>query len=118
LRRPFTRSVDRLDIGEQVGERWAKGARLLIEQAARITPDRAFHLKFRDIVGDPFDSVAALYRHFGLTLSQEAADAVRRLIVERPDGGYGRRRTRPEAYGVDLQVRRQGYRDYIDHFGV
>jgi hypothetical protein len=118
LRRPFTRSVDRLEIGEQVGERWAKGAALLVEQAARVPPDRAIHLKFRDLVRDPFDSVSAVYEHFGLPFSGDAAAAVRRLITERPDGGYGRRQTRLEAYGLDRQATRPGYRDYIEHFGI
>ena len=118
LRRPFTRAVDRGAIGAQVGERWGKGASLMVEEGARLPPDRVVHVKFRDLIRDPFDSVAAVYRHFGLTLSEASGQAVRRLIAERPDGGYGRRRTRLEAYGLDTEVKRQGYLDYIERFEV
>jgi Sulfotransferase family len=65
LRKPFTRKVDRQQIGRQVSERWAQGARLLIETSMnqRESPARIFHLKYRNLVGDPLAAVTALYQH-------------------------------------------------------
>jgi hypothetical protein len=118
LRRPFTRHVDRLEIGRQVGERWARGAAALVAEDARAAPDRVVHLKFGDVVRAPFDSVAAVYEHFGLAISGEAAAKIKHLVAERPNGGYGRRRVRPDEYGLDVQVKQQGYQDYAAHFGI
>src|SRR5271170_2580634 len=118
LRRPFTRHVDRLEIGRQVGERWAKGAAALVAEDAHAASDRVVHVKFGDVVRDPLDSVAAIYQHFGLTLAREAAEKIERLVAERPNGGYGRREIRMADYGLDVQMKQQGYRDYTDHFGI
>jgi hypothetical protein len=120
LRRPFTRRIDRFEIGRQVGERWNNGAATLVRvaQEVRLAPDRALHLKFRDFVRGPFDSIAAIYSHFGLTLSPDASERIRRFAAERPDGGYGRHRTRLDEYGLDGQAKRRGYQDYAAYFGV
>jgi hypothetical protein len=118
LRRPFTRHVDRLEIGRQVGERWARGAAALVAEDARAAPDRVVHLKFTDVVRAPFDSVAAIYEHFGSAISAEAAEKIKHLVAERPNGGYGRRRVRPDEYGLDVQVKQQAYQDYAAHFGI
>ncbi len=120
LRRPFTRRVNRLHIGRQVSERWARGAATLIEAAeiSRETPDRVFHLNFRSFVKDPYAGVAALYQHFGLPFDHEVAARIEGFIADRPNGGYGRNRYRLDEYGLDAQVERQRYRDYVAYFGV
>ncbi len=120
LRRPFTRRVNRLHIGRQVSDRWARGAATLIEAAefSRETPGRIFHLNFRSFVKDPYAGVAALYEHFGLPFDQELAARIEGFIADRPNGGYGRNRYRLDEYGLDAQVERQRYRDYVAYFGV
>jgi hypothetical protein len=120
LRSPFTRRVDRLQIGRQVSEHWARGAATLIDAAegARESSDRFFHLKFRSFIRDPFGGVAALYEHFGLDFSEEFAARLRSTVAERPNGGYGRNKGRLDQYGLDAQAQRQHYRDYLAYFGV
>jgi len=120
LRRPFTRHVDRHEIGRQVSERWARGATILVEEndAASTQSERILHMRFRNLVEDPFGSVAALYERFGLRFSHELATAVRGFVAERPNGGYGRIHSRLADYGLDARVERLRYRDYIGLFGV
>jgi hypothetical protein len=118
LRRPFTRHVDRLEIGRQIGERWAKGAARLVAEDARAAPDRVVHLKFGDVVGNPCDSVAAVYEHFGLPLSPEAAARIERFVAERPNGGYGSRKIRLDEYALELQAKHSEYQDYTAYFGI
>ncbi len=118
LRRPFTRHIDRLEIGQQVGERWARGAATLVAEEARAEPDRVVHLKFGNVVRDPFANVAKVYEHFGLNLSPEATERIQRLIAERPNGGYGRRRIRLDEYGLDRQAKQSRYQDYAACFGI
>jgi len=119
LRRPFTRSIDRLELGRQVSERWAHGADILVDEAAR-TRDlpHVAHLDFRGLVGDPVRTMAELYERFGLKFGDEFAMPLRQFITEWPDGGYRRDKTPSEEYGLGTEAERRRYRDYIACYGL
>lgn len=120
LRRPFTRRVDRLQIGQQVRERWAQGAAILVGAAGKDfhPSDQVFHIGFRRFVRDPLAVVSAIYEHFGLPLRQEASARMRHFIIERPDGGYDPVKARLEEYGLDAQTERRRFRDYMNCFAL
>ena len=120
LRRPFTASVDRLEIGTEVSERWAKGAKILLAAAPSFAaaPAPAFHLPFRRFVRDPAAAVEAVYAHFGMTLGAEASTRVRNLVAARPNGGNGRNFGRLEDYGLDAERERGRFADYVEFFGL
>ena len=66
LRRPFTRHIDRAALGRQECERWSVGAELMIDAADREPfAEPIFHIRHRDLVGDPLGTIKNLYRHFG-----------------------------------------------------
>ena len=118
LRQPFTRSIDRQQIGRQVSDRWELGSKLLIEAAEwlRSSSERAYHVRYRDLVGDPLGIMSDLYRHLGLRMSIEAEEALRRSIAERPNGGYGHNSYRFEDYGLNSALERKRYGAYMAHF--
>jgi hypothetical protein len=120
VRRPFTRRIDRVQIGRQVSERWVRGAAILTETAetTAASSDRMINLKFRSFTGDPFRAIATLYEQLGLTLGREAETRIRSLIAARPNGGYGNNHSRLADYGLDAALESQRYRDYINQFGV
>jgi hypothetical protein len=120
IRRPFTHSVDRAELGAEVAETWARAAAVMIEEAEsdRATGGRIAHITFRSFVQDPFLYVVALYEHFDLTLSEEAKAQIRRLIAEQPKGGYGRHAVRLEDYSLDAEAERPRYAEYKSYFGV
>ncbi|HZT19720.1 MAG TPA: sulfotransferase [Dongiaceae bacterium] len=118
LRRPFTRRLDRLQIGRQVNEHWQKGAALLVEADARGLGPAVRHLEYGAFVADPFRAVAGLYAQFGLPLGYSAAARMKAFIAARPDGGYARRPGRLEEYGLDAEALRDAYRRYTDHFAI
>jgi len=120
LRRPFTRRVDRGQIGQQVSERWGRGAAILVEAAEQSlrSPDATFHLDFRAFTENPAGSVAALYRRFGLTFTDDLAARLRCAVDEQPNGGYGRNEYRLGDYGLDAQTERRRFRDYREYFGL
>ena len=118
LRQPFTRKIDRLQIGQQVSNRWELGSKLLIEAAdwLKSSPERIMHVRYKDLVRDPFAIVTDLYRHFGMTLSGPGEQGLKRSIAERPDGGYGRNSYRFEDYGLNPAAERKHYSAYMAHF--
>src|SRR5207248_2003677 len=90
LRRPFTRRIDKAEIGRQDSDRWLAATELMIaatEGQGFAEPIR--HVHYVDLVRDPVGTVAALYRHFGGALSAGAAGRIGRLVEARPNGGYG-----------------------------
>jgi Sulfotransferase family len=118
LRQPFTRKIDRLQIGRQVSSRWELGSKLLIEAAdwLKSSPERIVHIRYKDLVRDPYAIVTDLYRHFGMTLSGQGEQGLKRSIAERPDGGYGRNSYRFEDYGLNPAAERKHHSAYMAHF--
>jgi hypothetical protein len=119
LRRPFTRHIDRVAIGRRECEHW-HGAALSMMQTAAKEPfaEPIFHIRYRDLVDDPAGTVAALYRHFGLTLGAETRSRLMEILEEAPDGGYGRNHFDPDDYGIDLDALRSHFAAYTDKFGL
>ena len=120
LREPFARRVDRLQIGQQVSERWRYGANLLIETSLKLSRSsvRIFHLNYRSLVRDPLAAIAALYRYFGFTLSPEADSCMQHFVTTQPRGGYGRNNYHLENYGLNREQERRRYQDYMSFFRI
>jgi len=119
LRRPFTRHVDKLEIGRQDSERWLAATELMIEAADEErfeTP--ILHIHYLNLVRDPLATVVTLYRHFGRTLDPRAAAGISRLVEAKPNGGYGTRRSRLAEYGLDPVVQHERYGRYMERFGI
>ncbi len=119
LRRPFTRHVDKIEIGRQDSDRWLAATELMITAAdERSSAEPIFHIHYRDLVGDPLRTVAALYRHFGRAFDPHAAARIGQLVAAKPNGGYGARRSRLEEYGLDPALERARYARYMQRFEI
>ena len=119
LRRPFTRSINRAEIGRQDSDRWLAATELMIAAAREQRfAEPIFHVHYLELVADPVGSVAALYRHFGETLDPDAASRIGRLVEAKPNGGYGAHGSRLEDYGLDAALERERYARYMAHFGI
>jgi Sulfotransferase family len=119
LRKPFTRHIDRMAIGRHDHEYWHAAA-LAMMQAADEEPfaEPIFHIRHEDLVDDPTGTVEALYRHFGLALSDETKSHITGILEEVPDGGYGRNQFDPDTYGIDFASVRSDFAAYTNKFGI
>src|SRR5271166_3711074 len=119
LRRPFTRYVDKLEIGRQDSDRWLAATELMIEAADEERfAEPILHIHYLNLVSDPLETVATLYRHFGRPLDPHAAARISRLVEAKPNGGYGTRRSHLEEYGLDPVVEHERYARYVERFGI
>jgi sulfotransferase family protein len=119
LRRPFTRTIDKAEIGRQDSDRWLSATELMIAAAQEPRfAEPIFHVQYLDLVADPVGVVAALYSHFGATLQPGAAARIGRLVEAKPNGGYGAHGSRLEEYGLDAALERERYARYMTHFGI
>jgi hypothetical protein len=118
LRRPFTRRLDRRQLGRQESDRWADGAARLIRESGA-DAGAIFHVLHTELVGDPLSTVAALYRHFGMNLSAKAVAHITRAVAVAATAQSERGHTyRMEDYGLDPEDERRRFADYIAHFGI
>jgi hypothetical protein len=74
-------------VGRDQLELWASGLELFTAERARHDPQRFLDVRYDDLVADPMGTVEAIYQHFGLALSGEAADAMRSLAAASRAGG-------------------------------
>src|SRR5262249_23396608 len=67
--------------GEVIGadqlELWGRGVERFMAARARASQARFLDIFYDDLVADPFGTVESVYRHLVLTLTGEAADAIR-----------------------------------------
>jgi Sulfotransferase family len=119
LRRPFSRRIDKIEIGREDSDRWLTATELMIAAAERQPfAEPIFHVHYADLARDPLGVVAAIYQHFGIELAPPAADAIRRLVSLKPSGGYGARRYRFAEHGLDAARERKRYARYTEHFAI
>ncbi len=119
LRRPFTRRIDKVEIGRQDSERWLAAAELMIA-AANDEPfaEPIFHVRYPELTGNPLGTVGALYRHFGMVLMPEAAARIGQLVAAKPNGGYRTRSYRFEEHGLEATRERERYARYTARFEI
>ncbi len=119
LRRPFTRSLDKRQIGRQVVDRWVQGAELI--QSSGNRPDlrgRIFHVHYKNLVCDPLSSLAGFYEYFGLPFGQAAKARIRDFIERTPRGGYFLNAYSFEEFGLDPSGLRDRFKAYISAFDI
>lgn len=117
LRRPFARRVDRNEIGREVSDRWVEGAGRMVA-ASTAGANRVLHLHYTDVVSAPMQSVATLYRHCGMSLSEEATRYMQAYVKQMPRGGYGVHRYSLAEFGLDAAYLRERFSRYINVFNV
>ena len=119
LRRPFTRHVDKIEIGRQDSDRWLAATEVMIEAADQEQfEEPILHIHYLNLVSEPLETVAMLYRHFGRTLDPSTAARIVRLVEAKPNGGYGGRRSHLEEYGLDPVAEHERYARYMKRFGI
>ena len=118
LRQPFARKIDRIQIGRQVSDRWELGSKLLVQVADRLrsAPDRVFHIRYKDLVTEPFAMISEMYRHFGLAMTSSGEQGLKSAIAHRPNGGYGQNFYKFEDFGLNPSAERKRYSTYMSYF--
>lgn len=116
LRRPFTRRIDRAEIGRQVSNRLIESAEQMVAALARPGAERFLHLHYRRVVSAPMETVKELYRHCGLTLNREAERCMKAWLAKPPQNGA--RRYSLAEYGLDADYLRGRFARYVETFGV
>ncbi|EUA02399.1 sulfotransferase domain protein [Mycobacterium kansasii 732] len=77
-------------VGPQIGadamDTWSRGLERFNTARAQYDPAQFYDVDYRDLIADPLGTVAAIYRHFGLTLTDEARQAMAKIHAESQTG--------------------------------
>jgi hypothetical protein len=67
-------------------ETWSRGLERFNTARARYDPAQFYDVDYRELIDDPMRIVADIYRHFGLTLTDEARAAMEKSHAESQSG--------------------------------
>jgi hypothetical protein len=120
LRAPFTKKIDRFQIGRQIMTDLAIGAANMIETSrlGRFPSSQVFHLHYLDLVSRPLDAIQRLYRHCGFSIKESAREQMSRKIAARPNGGYAKNMYGLDRHGIDPDEVEQRFHDYMGYFDI
>ncbi len=120
LRGPFSRRVDRVSIGRQVRDCWARGATLLCAEGSRPSPcgEAVLHVRFTEFVRDPLATVLQLYRHFGIPLDAAHLARLHAAVAAEQRRTAGPAAYRLRDYGLDPRNDQALFGEYMEHFGI
>jgi hypothetical protein len=119
LRRPFTRRLDPMSIGQSESARWLEGTRRMMAAGADAGFARPVcHVQYRALVADPVGTARRVYAHFGMELTASGAAAMADYVAAQPDGGYARHDYRLADHGLEEAAERERFRPYMEHFDI
>jgi hypothetical protein len=119
LRKPFSRRIDRGEIGRHEEATWGAAAEVMIAVAdSEPFAEPICHIQYRDLVDDTLGVLEELYRHFNIVLACETVTRVTRMLEQSPRAGYGNNRYSLETYGFDQRSLQRRFAPYVERFAV
>jgi LPS sulfotransferase NodH len=96
-------------VGAQIGsdamETWSRGLERFNTARAKYDSAQFYDVDYRDLIADPMGTVADIYKHFGLTLTDEARDAMEKSHAESQSGERAPKHTYSLAdYGLTVEA--------------
>lgn len=120
LRSTFSSTVDRVAVGREMTDRWARGIeRALRDRDAGCAPAGQFlDVHYTQLLRDPIGTVRTIYRHYDLPFTAEAEARMRDFLAENPKDKHGRHRYTLADFGLDADEERARYARYRRRFDL
>jgi hypothetical protein len=115
VRRPFTRHLDKAEIGRQVLGRVVEAAETVTAISKSNRSRRVFHLHHAKFAADPIATLESLYRHFDMELTQQTRERIFTHLANtrHANNGYSF-----EEFGLDAVKLCDQFKFYMDQFEV
>ena len=114
---------DRVD-PRALGPRTVASIAFMLERATGLRDDgtlpkeQVHDVRYQDFLADPIAAVAGVYDAFGMQLSADAEERMRRYLAAKPQGRHGTHAWRDVDTGIDLDEARERFAPYRKRFGV
>ncbi|MBV8978970.1 MAG: sulfotransferase [Alphaproteobacteria bacterium] len=115
VRQPFTRHIDRREIGRQVLGRLTEAAETMIAADRADVSRRIFHVHYLRFAADPVGTVASLYDHFDLEFSADLKEAIAQHFEQATASAN---RYDIGEFGLDDGDLRAAFDAYMRHFDI
>ncbi|HVV64027.1 MAG TPA: sulfotransferase [Rhizomicrobium sp.] len=115
VRRPFTRSLDKAEIGRQVLGRLEEAANAMMARSAPGAPLRLIHFHHADFADNPLAALETLYRRLGAEMTQTTRGRLETRLAATPNIA---RRYDYEEFGLDAAELCERFQSYMDYFDV
>ena len=109
--------TDRLDLrrlGSDFLDAISVGPERAIEARAQADPSRFFDVPYKQLVGEPVETVRAVCRQFGYEFGPEYESRTRRWLRENPQHKHGVHRYRLDEFGLDADTVDRHFARYRD----
>ena len=70
-RSPFSRDIDKDEIGQRTLQFWEDALKKGMNKRAEISSDQFFDLSFKDFIDEPIKQIESIYSHFGFDLDKQ-----------------------------------------------
>jgi hypothetical protein len=113
LRRPFTRCVDRLQIGRQISERWLEGTDRMLDLMRRQDRD-ILHIHYSQLISNPSETVRKIYNYFSINFAADYRHKIQTYNDGHLRGGYEEHSYSLSEFGLDASLLRLRFARYLD----
>lgn len=79
---------------------------------ATVSSEQVIHIRYRDLVKNPIETVRDIYRHFGLDFTEELESRLCDFVAGRPQNKYGRHVYSVEDFGLSEAEVFERFADY------
>lgn len=120
LRSAFSDTVDPLEVGPEMSERWGGGLMkaLADRDSGRVPADQVIDVNYRELVDDPIGTVRSIYAWAELELTAAAEARMRAFLSDHRKDKHGRHEYTFEQFGLDPATEIERYREYSERFGL
>ncbi|MEO0972384.1 MAG: sulfotransferase [Pseudomonadota bacterium] len=120
LRQAFSDQVDPHEVASDWSARWCGALERTLALRAR-EPElnaRILDVHYQQTLSDPIDTIAAIYAHAGLSLSEQARARMATYLTRNPQGRHGRHRYSLEEFGLSRNAEQERYASYRHWLGL
>jgi hypothetical protein len=101
----WSTTFDGAQIGADSMETWSRGLERFNTARAKYDSAQFYDVDYKDLIADPMGTVADIYRHFGMTLTDEARQAMADIHAESQTGARAPKHTYSLAdYGLTVET--------------
>ncbi len=106
----------------EVSAHWGPKTERMVERALAVRggvhEERFLDVHYPDLVQKPLSVVRRIYAWLERPLTEAVVARMEQYLVAHPQHRHGRHRYEPEAFGLDAEVLRARFGNYIDRFAI
>lgn len=92
-------------IGADAMETWSRGLERFNTARAKYSPSQFYDVDYKELIADPMGTVADIYRHFGMTLTEGAKAAMEKTHADSQSGARAPKHSYSLAdYGLSVET--------------